>query len=73
MTPRRGAAVKRAETEWCKRIKAIRQEAGISQQEMAEQLGMTFSNYTKIERGVIGCRLGVAIQICRILGIEVEK
>jgi transcriptional regulator with XRE-family HTH domain len=70
MTLRRGPTVKRAERAWGATIKEIRQSQSITQAAMAERLNMTFSNYTKIERGVIGCRLGVAIKICKILKIK---
>jgi DNA-binding XRE family transcriptional regulator len=67
---RRAATVKQAEKVWGRKVKQIRESQGIAQWQMAELLGMTFSNYTKIERGLIGCRLGVALKICKILGIK---
>jgi len=73
---RRSATVKQVEKLWGKSIKVLREKKNIQQWQMAKQLGMTFSNYTKIERGIIGCRLGVAVQICGILGIgkiEIES
>lgn len=69
----RAATVKQAERVWGQTIKSIRQRKGIAQWQMAEMLNMTFSNYTKIERGIIGCRLGVALKICKILGIKYIK
>jgi len=68
--PKRTAAVKQVEQEWGKSIKALRESKNISQSRMAKSLDMTFSNYTKIERGLIGCRLGVALQVCKVLGIN---
>jgi DNA-binding XRE family transcriptional regulator len=67
---RRAATVKQAEKVWGRKIKQIRESQDMAQWQMAKQLGMTFSNYTKIERGLIGCRLGVALKICKILGIK---
>lgn len=67
---RRSINVKRAEKVWGRKVKRIRERQGITQWYMAEHLDMTFSNYTKIERGIIGCRLGVAFKICKILDIK---
>lgn len=70
---RRGATVKQAEKVWGRKIKALREAKQIPQWKMAKLLGMTFSNYTKIERGLIGTRLGIALKICKILGIKQIK
>lgn len=68
--PKRAATVKQAEKVWGKQVKLLREKQGLAQWQMAELLEMTFSNYTKIERGIIGCRLGVALKICKILGVK---
>ncbi len=52
-----------------KRIKKYRQEANITQREMAELLGLSYSAYSKLERnGVI--RTQLLLDICCILKID---
>ncbi|QDV26714.1 helix-turn-helix transcriptional regulator [Aureliella helgolandensis] len=38
-------------SDFCERVKARRQELGLTQVEMAERLGLTQSTYASIERG----------------------
>ena len=55
-----------------KRIKKYRQEAKITQREMAELLGLSYSAYTKLERsGEIRAQL--LSDICYYLKIEPKK
>ena len=54
------------------RVKKYRQEAKITQREMAELLGLSYSKYSKLERsGKISSQL--LLDICHYLQIEPNK
>ncbi len=53
------------------RIKLLRIQRGLTQANMAEELGMTTSAYSKIERAEINIPLGRIYQIAEVLNVAV--
>lgn len=53
------------------RIKLLRIQRGLTQANMAEELGMTTSAYSKIERTEINIPLGRIYQIAEVLNVAV--
>ena len=52
-----------------KRIKKLREKNKISQEKMAEMLGITFSNYTKIENAYQNVTIKHLKKICKIFDV----
>ena len=52
-------------------IKEGRERRGMLQSEVVEQLGITQSYYSMIENGQRGVDLQLAIQICKILRLDI--
>lgn len=55
-----------------RRIRAVREEAGLSQEKLAAKIGMTRSNYARIERGATNITVETLVRIAKGLGVEVE-
>lgn len=53
-------------------LKRIRTEAGLSQGEFAEKLGMPQSYVSRLERGIHNPAVDVAVQLAKALGVTVE-
>lgn len=56
-----------------KAIREAREAADYTQEHVSEELGMSTSNYSKIERGVNALRMETAIQLCRLYGIGMDE
>lgn len=57
-----------------KRIKIIREQKGLHQQDMADMLNMTHRNYARIERGehkILDVHL--LFNICKILDVRIDQ
>jgi len=52
------------------RIKELRRIRGASQTELAQQLGVTFQQVQKYEKGTNRVSVGALVAICRALNIE---
>lgn len=63
---------KRAVREIGRRIKSVREEAGLSQEKLAAKIGMTRSNYARIERGATNVTIDTLIRIAKGLGVDVR-
>lgn len=55
------------------RLKLLRQEKGMTQQELAEALGMTQPNVSAIERGARGATLHQVIRFAKALGASTDE
>jgi len=53
-------------------VRGHRERNGLSQQELADKLGIGQSSMAKWERGDVPMRLRDAVAVCRILGIELS-
>lgn len=54
-------------------IREARESMGITQQDMADKLGISRQAYTYIENNPEGIKVSRAREICRILGAEYER
>lgn len=55
------------------RIRQERVQRNISQPEMADILGISYSYYNNIEKGNRSCPIEVLIEICREFGISSDR
>lgn len=53
-----------------KRIKAVRQRNGLTQDQLAEQVGLSSKYISGIERGVENPTMDILIRVAKVLGIE---
>lgn len=56
-----------------RRIGELREAAGLTQAEAAEELGMTVSNYQRIEHGLQNLSIKTMVSVARVLGVPVSK
>ena len=56
-----------------KRLQVLRKEAGVTQEDMANQTELTVETISNIERGVYGTKFEVLEQFAEILNIEVKE
>lgn len=52
------------------RIKTLRRSAGLSQEKVAEELGITFQQVQKYEKGTNRISAPKLVQLCKVLGVE---
>ena len=55
------------------RIRVARVTKGLSQQNMADELGLTVASYSNIERGVTDITITRLFEIARILDVKIEN
>ena len=55
------------------RIRQERVQRNISQPEMADILGLSYSYYNNVEKGNRSCPIEVLIEICREFGISSDR
>jgi transcriptional regulator with XRE-family HTH domain len=55
------------------RIRVARVTKGLSQQNMADELGLTVASYSNIERGVTDITITRLFEIARILQVKIEN
>lgn len=55
------------------RIRVVRVTKGLSQQNMADELGLTVASYSNIERGVTDITITRLFEIARILQVKIEN
>lgn len=58
---------------FCERLKSLRKSAGITQQELADGLGVHFQTVSKWERGVSMPDFALLGEIAQKLGVSLEK
>lgn len=56
----------------CESIKKIRNMKGFTQQNMADELGMTQRHYGRIENGEVDITLSQLYKICEVLNVDVS-
>ena len=54
-------------------IRKIRNLRGLSQENIAESLNMSQKNYSRIENGQLSPTFKMIVQICELLGVELDK
>lgn len=55
------------------RLKEIRRQQGMSQEDLADISGLALSQVGRIERGVINATLSSVFALCRALEVEVSE
>lgn len=55
------------------KLREIREAKGITQKELAEEVGVTDAYICRIERGTTDPRLSVVEDIARVLGVSVAQ
>lgn len=54
------------------KIKKIREQKGLTQEEVAKKAGISANYYAKIERGIINTSIEKANKIAKALGVKVS-
>jgi DNA-binding XRE family transcriptional regulator len=68
-----GRKSKAEEERVANRIEELRTQAGLSRQELADQVGVHYQTIGYIERGEYSPSLVLALRIASVLGISVEE
>jgi len=55
-----------------KRLQALRREAGMTQERLAERIDLTVESVSNIERGVFGPKFDTLEKIAAVLGVRVK-
>lgn len=53
-------------------ISELRQEKGLSLKELADMVGIDFSNLSKIERGKYNVGIDILYKVCKALGVDLK-
>lgn len=53
-------------------LRAIREQAGLTQAEVARQVGVTRQTLIAIEQGKYSPTLELAFQLCRVYGVRID-
>ena len=60
------------QVEFGKRIKALRKERGLTIQQMADELNISYEHYKKIENGAHGCSIALLLDISEYLDVSTD-
>jgi len=58
---------------WIRNIKTIRERKNLTQEFVANELGMSQNNYSNIENGTVKLTITRLIEISKILGVSAEE
>ncbi|MCF6256049.1 MAG: helix-turn-helix domain-containing protein [Gammaproteobacteria bacterium] len=56
-----------------KRLKTLRKQAGLTQEQLAEATGLTIESISNIERGLFGPKFDNLEKIANEIGVEVKE
>ena len=56
-----------------KRVQALRLEAGVTQEQLADAAGLTVESISNIERGIYGPKFDNLEKIAKLLGVPVKE
>ena len=59
-------------TEFGQRIKQLRTLLNVTQEELAEELNISFEHMNKIERGRHGCSLDLVLELSSFFGVSTD-
>lgn len=54
------------------RLKQIRKERGLTQQQLSEDIDITIDHYVKVESGARNVSLPVFVRLCRVLQVSAD-
>lgn len=60
-------------TRFGKRVQALRMEAEVTQEQLADAAGLTVESISNIERGIYGPKFDNLEKIAKVLGVEVKE
>ena len=60
-------------TRFGQRLRVLRKQAGLTQEQLAEATGLTIESISNIERGLFGPKFDNLEKISNVLGIEVKE
>ena len=60
------------QTEFGKRIRALRMAKKLTQQQVADELNLSYEHYKKIEKGVHGCSIGFLLDASAFFGVSTD-
>ncbi|OYQ42908.1 hypothetical protein CHU92_03765 [Flavobacterium cyanobacteriorum] len=55
------------------KVRKFRRERNISQENLADELGISQSHYSKMERGKVAIKINVLSQIAKILKVDIKE
>ena len=58
--------------EFGQRVKALRKEDGLTLQQMADELNLSYEHYKKIENGAHGCSIMVLLDISSFFDVSTD-
>ena len=58
--------------EFGQRVKALRKENGLTLQQMADELNLSYEHYKKIENGAHGCSIMVLLDISSFFDVSTD-
>ena len=58
--------------EFGQRVKALRKENGLTLQQMADELNLSYEHYEKIENGAHGCSIMVLLDISSFFDVSTD-
>ncbi len=70
--PNNGSDKANLKTKFGKRLKQLRNERGITQEQLADKTGLTIESISNIERGIFGPKFENLEKIARVLKVEVK-
>lgn len=56
-----------------KRLQALRRQAGITQEQLADEIGLTVESISNIERGIFGPKFENLEKIAAVLNVPVKE
>lgn len=60
-------------TKFGKRVQALRIEAEVTQEQLADAAGLTVESISNIERGIYGPKFDNLEKIAKVLGVDVKE
>jgi len=69
---RKGQEMEFRREEFGQRIKALRKENGLTLQQMADELNISYQHYKKIENGSHGCSIEVLLDISSVFDVSTD-
>lgn len=60
-------------TKFGKRVQALRMEAEVTQEQLADAAGLTVESISNIERGIYGPKFDNLEKIAKVLGVPVKE
>lgn len=73
VSKRRQDLMGQLKTKFGKRVQALRMEAEVTQEQLADAAGLTVESISNIERGIYGPKFDNLEKIAKVLGVHVKE